>query len=322
MNKPIIGVSSCLLGNNVRFDGGHKKHKLITDCLSDFMQLKSICPEMGIGLSTPRSAIRLQKINNVTRLVQSNDTETDHTNKMNEYSKLVLEKYSDLDGFIFKKGSPSCGVWRVPVVTNNNGQRTYDGTGIFTQKFLELYPWIPVEEEGRLNDPHLSESFFERVYALRRWHDIENADQNLQGFINFHSSHKLMLMARNHREYQQLGQFVAATTAHNLKERRLVYINNFMDVLKLRTSKGKNVNVLMHIMGYLKKKLHPGDKQELISVFDSYRKNKMPLITPITLLQHHLKRYPSLYIQQQHYLAPCPSSSALLTLRTTVQHGY
>ena len=322
MNKPIIAVSSCLLGNNVRFDGGHKKNNLISDTLPEFMNIQSLCPEMGVGLSAPRPAIRLQDINNKVRLVQSNDINIDITDKMEAYSDNVIDKLSELDGFIVKKGSPSCGAWRVPVVVNDNGYRRYDGTGLFTQKIFEKYPWIPVEEEGRLNDPHLCESFFERVYALRRWHDIENPETNLNAFINFHSTHKLMLMARNHHQYQKLGQWVAGTTVDNLKERRLTYINMFMEVLTLHTSKGKNVNVLLHIMGYLKKKLHSSDKSELISIFEAYRENKMPLITPLTLLKHHLSRYPSNYILQQHYLEPCPSSSALLALRTSVQNKY
>jgi len=317
-NKPIIAVSSCLVGNNVRFDGGHKKNSLISYILPEFMNIQSICPEVGIGLPTPRPAIRLQNINGKTRLVQSNDTSIDLSNTMDEYSANVAEKLKEIDGFILKKGSPSCGAWRVPVVVNDKGHRRYDGTGMFTQHIHKNYPWIPVEEEGRLKDPHLCENFFERVYALRRWHDIDEPETNLSGFIEFHSKHKLMLMAHNHHQYQKLGQWVAGTNMRNLKERRIEYITMFMDTLKLRTSKGKNVNVLLHIMGYLKKKLQPSDKQELISVFEAYRNNQMPLITPLTLLKHYLRRYPSNYIIQQHYLEPCPSSSALLALRTSV----
>jgi len=318
INKPIIAVSSCLLGNNVRFDGGHKKNSLISDILPEFMNIQCICPEKGIGLPSPRPAIRLQKIKGKTRLVQSNDHSIDITDKMNSYSSSITEKLSEIDGFILKKGSPTCGAWRVPIVVNDKGYRTYDGTGVFTKKLFENYPWIPVEEEGRLKDPHLCENFFERVYALRRWHDIQEPEKNLKAFIEFHSKHKLMLMARNHHQYQKLGQWVAGTNISNLKERRIKYIIMFMDTLKLRTSKGKNVNVLLHIMGYLKKKLQPNDKQELINIFEAYRSNQMPLITPLTLLKHHLRRYPSNYIMQQHYLDPCPSSSALLALRTSV----
>ena len=305
-NKPVIGASSCLLGNHVRFDGGHKRQRFVTEQLAEHMLIKPVCPEMAIGLGVPRPAIRLQSVDGKTRLVMSQNNEIDLTDEMNKYTNEALTQFSNLDGFIFKKGSPSCGAWRVPVVVHKDGHKRHDGTGVFARAFMQRYPWIPVEEEGRLNDTTLRQNFIERVYALHRWHEIEKPDKNMKAFIDFHASHKLMLMARSPADYQKLGQFVANTTLETLKERRLEYLLNFMQAMNKPISKGKHVNVLMHIMGYLKEHLNSDDKSELLSHFESYRKNQLPWVSLIILLKHHLRKHPSPYINRQHYLNPCP----------------
>jgi len=306
-NQPVIGASSCLLGKHVRFDGGHKKSHFITEKLATHMTIQPVCPEMAIGLGTPRPAIRLQDIGGKTRLVMSKNNELDLTDEMQSYADKTMEQFTDLDGFIFKKGSPSCGAWRVPVVVHKDGHKRHDGTGIFAQKFMQRFPWIPVEEEGRLNDADLRQNFIERVYALHRWHNIEKPDSNMKAFIDFHASHKLMLMARSPADYRKLGQFVANTTLRTLNKRRQEYLLAFMQAMKKPISKGKHVNVLMHIMGYLKEHLNSGDKAELLYHFESYRKNQLPWVSLIILLKHHLRKYPSPYINQQHYLNPCPA---------------
>ena len=304
--KPVIGVSSCLLGNEVRFDGGHKRHRFVSDVLSSHMSMKPVCPEMAIGLGTPRPTIRLQAIDGQVRLVMSKDNDVDLTETMQNYAENSLEQFSALDGFIFKKGSPSCGAWRVPVVVHKDGHKRNDGTGIFAEAFMNRFPWIPVEEEGRLNDDGLRQNFIERVYALHRWHSIEDADSNMKAFIEFHASHKLMLMARSPADYQRLGQFVAQTSQKTLKSRRQEYLLKFMQAMRKPYSKGKHVNVLMHIMGYLKEDLNSADKAELLAHFEAYRNNQLPWISLVVLLKHYLRKYPSPYISQQHYLNPCP----------------
>jgi uncharacterized protein YbgA (DUF1722 family)/uncharacterized protein YbbK (DUF523 family) len=310
ISKPVIGASSCLLGNEVRFDGGHKRHRFVTDVLAKHMSIKPVCPEMAIGLSTPRPAIRLQAINGEARLVMSKDNDIDLTDTMQAYAEKTLYQFAELDGFIFKKGSPSCGAWRVPVVVHKDGHKRNDGSGIFAQAFMKRFPWIPVEEEGRLNDADLRQNFIERVYALHRWHNIENADNNIQAFIEFHASHKLMLMARSPADYQKLGQFVAQTTQQTLKVRRHEYLLLFMQAMRKPNSRGKHVNVLMHIMGYLKEHLNSSDKAELLAHFEAYRKNQLPWISLIVLLKHHLRKHPAPYINQQYYLNPCPEEIA------------
>lgn len=304
--KPIIGVSGCLMGQKVRFDGGHKRDHLITDVLADHMEIKTICPEMGIGLGTPRPAIRLQEVNNETRLVSSKDPNVDYTSKMMDYSEQIMTGLSHLDGFIFKKGSPSCGVFRVPVVVHKEGHRRHDGIGLFASEFMKEHPWIPVEEEGRLNDSSLRQNFLERVYALHRWQAIDNPDEDLTAFVEFHATHKLMLMARNHAEYRYLGQWVAETNYANLKTRRQHYIEHFMSVMRENVTKGRHVNVLMHIMGYLKNKLNSADKVELLNSFEAFRNSHLPLSATLLLLKHHLRRYPTTYINKQNYLEPFP----------------
>ena len=308
---PIVGVSACLVGQPVRFDGGHKHDRFITSSLSGHMDLVALCPEMAIGLGVPRPSIQLRMKDNEVRLVVSKEPDTDLTEKMNNYAGEKLPELSHLDGFIFKKGSPSCGVFRVPVVINEEGFRNYDATGLFAKAFMQRHPLIPVEEEGRLNDAALRENFFERVFAYRRWKALESADNSVQGFIEFHSRHKLMLMARGSSYYQELGRMVAGTTAVDLLQHRAAYIKRFMEVMKLIAPPGRHVNVLQHIQGYLKQVLSSEDKQELLSVYEAYRQKQLPLITPITLLRHHLRVNPQSYISQQHYLRPCPEELAL-----------
>jgi len=303
---PKIGISSCLMGHSVRFDGGHKKNRLITDVLVNHMDVQTVCPEIGIGLGVPRQTIRLQDIDGETRLVASKDSQQDYTDSMSQYADSVTQQYSQLDGFIFKKGSPTCGAFRVPVVVHKDGHRRYDGSGLFAKIFMEKFPWIPVEEEGRLNDSDLQQNFIERVYALNRWHAIPNPDHNLAAFIEFHATHKLMLMARNHAEYRYLGRWVAETNYQNLKDRRQGYIEHFMLVMRNNVTKGRHVNVLMHIMGYLKNKLSKADKMELLNSFESYRNSYLPLSAILLLLKHHLRKYPVPYINKQNYLEPFP----------------
>jgi len=315
-DRPQIGISSCLLGNPVRFDGGHKNNKFIVESLQQHMNLIAICPEAEAGFGIPRPAIQLRnedktaKTQNI-RLVVSRDSAQDLTGQMNRYISSKMPALSDLDGFIFKKNSPSCGLFRVPVVMGDSGYRSKDGVGLFAAAFNQRYPLIPVEEEGRLNDKVLRENFFERVYAYRRWRLIPDAQENLQEFYKFHSRHKLMLMARGGSYYQELGQMVAGTTIRDLPKRREAYIQRFMQIMSMTSRRGREVNVLLHIMGYLKKTLNQGDKQELLSVFEAYRQNQIPLITPITLLRHYLRQYPHTYINQQHYLKPYPEQLAL-----------
>jgi len=307
--RPRCGVSACLLGKEVRFDGGHKKNNFILTELADHIDFESLCPEVEAGFGLPRAAMQLRKRNKEIRLVFSKDPQKDITEKMRVFSKNKVKELSELDGFIFKNNSPSCGVFRVPVVIHEEGFRDKSGVGLFAEALTKKYPLMPVEEEGRLNDVGLCENFFERVYAYKRWKEIN--DSNVKNFIEFHSSHKFMLMARGSEYYQELGRMVAGTTKKDLVVRSERYISRFMQVMKIVSVPGRQVNVLQHIMGYLKEAISAEDKQELLASFEAYRQKQIPLITPITLLKHHLRVNPQKFLDKQHYLSPYPEQLAL-----------
>lgn len=306
-----IALSACLLGHSVRFDGGHKNNNFVTQSLSGLAKLIPVCPEVEMGLGTPRPAMHLNKQGSDIRLLVSRDHSIDHTHRILQYLQSKLADLSEIDGYIFKKNSPSCGLFRVPVVINDNGYKERNGQGLFAKGFIERYPLIPVEEEGRLNDKQLQENFFERVYAYRRWKQIPQAETNVHGFIQFHSRHKLMIMARGSHYYKELGQMVSGTSKRDLQQRSEDYIERFMQVMEVKATPGRHVNVLQHILGYFKNVLTTNDKKELLDVFESYRQNQIPLITPIILLRHYLRIFPQGYINQQHYLQPYPEQLAL-----------
>ena len=308
-SKPLIAVSSCLLGQQVRFDGGHKHFRYLTDDLANYFDFMPVCPEVAIGLGIPRPTIQLRRVGDDVRLVDSKDNSIDHTEAMQDFAAHLMPQLTDLTAYILKKGSPSCGMERVPIVEQENRPRNYGGRGIFAEAFKQCYPLVPTEEEGRLNDPAIRENFFERVFAWHRWQVLD--PDNVSGFIEFHASHKLMLMARGSHFYRELGRMVAGVRKEDLAQRREDYITRFMAIMAEQPSRGRQVNVLMHVMGYFKNDLGTHDKQELLSLFESYRAGSVPLVAPLILLKHHLRQYPNDYLRSQHYLDPFPEQLAL-----------
>ncbi len=307
---PRIAVSACLLGQAVRFDGGHKRNRLITDQLASIMDIVPFCPEMEAGLGTPRPAIQLRRIGGRVRLVQSQDASTDVTDRVSAVAITRASQFvENISGLIVQRKSPSCGMERVPVSNGPGKSPAYNGIGVFTDQFSQYAPLIPIEEEGRMNDPILRENFLERVYALNRWRHLDPKD--LKGFIDFHARHKLLLMARGSEAYMRLGRIVSGVTRATLEQQREVYILQFMQTLKKKVSRGHHYNVLQHIMGYFKNNLSAEDKQELISIFDAYRAEQVPLTTPVTLLSHHLRKHPDDYLESQYYFTPYPGTLAL-----------
>jgi uncharacterized protein YbgA (DUF1722 family)/uncharacterized protein YbbK (DUF523 family) len=309
-NKPRIAVSACLLGQPVRFDGGHKKDRFITDQLQRLMEIVPVCPEMEAGLGVPRATIQLRRIEGEVRLVQSNDSSVDLTERMTDIAIARARQLNGrISGYIVQKRSPSCGMERVPVSNGPGKPSDRNGVGMFIQHFSRHAPLVPIEEEGRLNDPLLRENFLERVYALDRWYRLEPND--LKGFIDFHAQHKLMLMGRGSEAYSRLGRIVAGVTRKTLSERRQSYIELFMQTLKKRVTRHHHYNVLQHIMGYFKHDLTAEDKRELIDLFNAYKASQIPLAAPVMLLSHHLRKNPDAYLAQQHYLKPYPDALAL-----------
>lgn len=308
--RPRIAVSACLLGLPVRFDGGHKQDRFVKDRLSKVADLIPLCPEQLAGMPTPRPTIQLRETPDGVRLVQSNDPSIDHTERMQAVAEAQARRLDGrIAGLVVQRKSPSCGMERVPVSRGKGVPALRTGVGMFVQHFSRQCPLVPIEEEGRLNDPVLRENFLERVYAYDRWLHLDPED--VSAFIAFHASHKLNLLARGTDAYRALGRIVAGVTRSTLAERRAAYIPLFMETLARKVTRGRHINVLQHVMGYFKQQLDPQDKAELLAVFESYRREETPLSTPLVLIDHHLRQHPNDYLQAQHYLQPYPGELAL-----------
>lgn len=307
MQKIRLGVSSCLLGEQVRYDGGHKHDRYITDTLGRFFSFIAVCPERDCGMPVPREAMRLVGDVAAPRLVTVK-TGRDLTEQMQRFCDEKTEQLADADlcGFIFKKNSPSSGLFRVKVYGDHNGMPVRSGRGLFAAAVTSRFPLLPVEEEGRLYDPVLRENFLERVFCYRRWKDFVQQDGSLGGLVAFHSRHKFLILSHSPQLLRVLGRMVAL--GHELPTSDLLdrYGTTFMQALCLHATPAKQVNTLQHIMGFFKKQLEPWEKEELLTVFDQYRRQLVPLLVPLTLLIHYVRKYRHDYLLQQVYLAPHP----------------
>jgi uncharacterized protein YbgA (DUF1722 family)/uncharacterized protein YbbK (DUF523 family) len=306
-----VGVSSCLLGEQVRYDGGHKHDRYITDTLGRFFSFLPVCPEVGCGMPTPREAIRLEGEPDNPRLMTGR-SRIDKTGQMLAYcaDKLRELEGADLCGFIFKKGSPSSGLFRVKVY-GPSGVPAKSGSGLFAAAVARHFPLLPMEEEGRLNDPAIRENFIERVFCYRRWKDFLRGYPGLGELVEFHSRHKLLLMSHSTRIYREMGALVAHGSEMKREELFLRYEELLMKGLALHATATKNTNVLVHIMGYFKKELSPAEKSELLETIGQYHDRLVPLLVPLTLLTHYVKKYDQPCLKQQVYLAPHPAELML-----------
>jgi uncharacterized protein YbgA (DUF1722 family)/uncharacterized protein YbbK (DUF523 family) len=305
-----IGVSSCLLGNKVRYDGGHKHDRYITGQLGQYFKFIPVCPEVECGLSIPREAMRLIGDPEAPRLV-TNKTGVDHTDRMNEWAENKVNQLAqeDLCGFIFKSKSPSSGMERVKVYDKNKMPHAI-GVGLFARAFMNRFPLLPVEEEGRLHDLPLRENFIESVFVYRRWRDTLRA-HTVHSLVIFHTEHKLLLRSHSEKHYRELGRIVAKAGKLATEDLFNSYQEKLMAAMKLKPTVKKHINVLMHMMGYFKKMLSGDEKQELLEVIERFRKNYVPLIVPITLMNHYVRKYQEPYLQQQYYLNPHPTELKL-----------
>ncbi len=311
MTPPLaIGVSACLLGEQVRYDGGHKHDSYITDMLGRFFRLVPVCPEVGCGLPIPREAMRLEGDPAAPRLITSR-SRIDKTEQMLAYcnAKVVELEQEDLCGFIFKKNSPSSGLFRVKVY--NNGMPDKQGSGLFAAAVVRHFPLLPVEEEGRLNDAAIRENFLERVFSYRRWKDFLAGKPDIGGLVEFHTRHKLLIMSHSVQLYRQMGALVAHAVEMKKADLFATYEEQFMKALALHASVKKQTNVLMHIMGYFKHNLTRAEKEELLDVINQYHNQLTPLIAPMTLIKHYVNKYDQPYLKQQIYLSPHPSELML-----------
>ncbi|MCE9537404.1 MAG: DUF523 and DUF1722 domain-containing protein [Nitrospirae bacterium] len=306
-----LGISRCLLGDEVRFDGGHKRDNFLTDVLGPYVEWIPICPEVEAGLGTPREAMRLIGDPHRPRLVTIKSG-TDHTGaveKMTENRIKDLEEL-DLSGYVFKKGSPSCGIERVRVY-NEQGMPSRNGVGLFARAFIEQFPLIPVEEEGRLCDEPLRENFIERVFCYRRWQDLVQSGVTKQTLVQFHTIHKYLLMAHSPQQYQVLGRLVGQAERYRPKELASRYGELFMKALAMKATVRKHVNVLQHILGYFKDRLGSQEKSELLGLIGDYHQGLTPLVVPMTLIKHYVRIFDVGYIRDQVYINPHPKELML-----------
>ncbi|PLX85553.1 MAG: DUF1722 domain-containing protein [Desulfuromonas sp.] len=301
-----IGISSCLLGEKVRFDGSHKLDRFLTETLGRYVEYVPVCPEVELGLPTPRDTLRLAGTIDDTRLVFSKSGQ-DITAEMTAWAQKRVEQLEkeELSGFIFKSKSPSSGMERVRLY-DRNGVPQKRGIGLFARIFMEHFPLLPVEEDGRLHDPRLRENFIEIIFALRRWRTSLKQGKSARHLVDFHTRHKLLLMAHSPDIYRQTGKLVARSGELETTTLYTDYLALLMKGLRLRCTVAKHVNVLQHIFGYFKKQLSSDEKQEVLSIIDSYRNHQLPLIVPITLLNHFVRKYQQKYLQKQVYLNPHP----------------
>lgn len=306
MEKIRIGVSTCLMGEPVRYDGGHAHDRYVTDTLGRYVEFVPVCPETEAGLGIPREPMRLVGHPESPRLLTIK-TKRDMTDILVTWARKRVRELEteDLCGFIFKSKSPSSGMERVKVYTEG-GMPVKKGVGLFAKAFMEHFPLIPAEEEGRLHDPRLRENFIERIFTLKRWRSTNAGRESLKKLVGFHTIHKLLILSHSTKHYREMGRLVAQAKGEKLSNVYARYESLLMEALRLQATVKKHTNVLQHMMGYFKKQLAPDEKQELLEVIGAYHNELLPLIVPITLLKHYVRKYKQPYLQDQVYLSPHP----------------
>ncbi|PSJ46839.1 hypothetical protein C7I36_02735 [Zobellella taiwanensis] len=303
-----VGISGCLMGQQVRFDGGHKRSDFCTEELARFVEFVPVCPEMAIGLGTPRPSIRL--INREGELIAQTARGEDVTAALREYGRRMAEGFSGLSGYVLCAKSPSCGMERVRVYHDSGKGNAKEGTGLYAAELMRALPLLPVEEDGRLNDPVLRENFVTRLYALHDWQCLLHRGLTPSRLIAFHSRYKYLLMAHHRDSYQQLGQLLSDLSCE-VERKADGYIQGLMQALGRRAGRTGHTNVLQHLQGYFKRQLSSRQRQELARTIHQYREGILPLLAPITLLRHYLEEHPNDYLRQQVYLNPHPEALRL-----------
>ena len=300
-----IGISACLLGDEVRFDGGHKRDRFLTDTLGPFVEWVKVCPEVEMGLGTPRETLRLVAADGGLRLITTRSG-VDHTDAMNAWSAERVGELADeqLSGYVLKKDSPSCGMARVKVYGLPMPERS--GRGLFATALMERFPNLPVEEEGRLSDPRLRENFIERVFAYRRLRDVFAGTWTTGALIRFHTAHKMSLLSHSTTAYQTLGRLVAGARGQKPSALRDAYESLFMSTMAKIATPARHTNVLQHMAGHLKRLIDADSKRELQGAIDEYRRGLVPLVVPLTLLRHYVRLHQVAYLAGQTYLEAHP----------------
>lgn len=297
-----VGVSSCLLGQKVRYDGGHKRHDFVADILGSRVDFVPVCPEVELGLGTPRQTLRLIRKDDDVRLIMANGH--DYTHAMRAFAKKRVEQLTedDLSGYVLKKDSPSCGLTRVKVY-EETGIPAKTGRGVYADALLARWPHLPVEEEGRLQDEALRENFLERLDAYHRLQQLFQGRWTIGQLVAFHTAHKLAVLAHTTDGYRRLGRLVADAKAMPRAELREAYTAELMQSMTLLATPKKHANVLMHMLGYFRGQIDAGDRDELLAAIDAFRVGRISRLVPLTLIRHHVRRCRVDYLAGQTYLA-------------------
>lgn len=311
--KPKLGIGSCLAGREVRYNGQAKAANDYVRALCETFEVQPFCPEMGAGLGVPRPPIHLVGSDDELRILDVATHEHDHTDAIAGYARTVLDKAPDISGYILVKGSPSCGYERVKRFNQKGNIVAHDARGIFASALARLDPLLPLEDDGRLNDPALRESFVTRVCAYHEWKQLRSAGLSKRGLIDFYSRHKYLVMAHHVPSYKRLGPLLA-DMGNDLETVADQFIEIFMGALTERATRRSHANVLQHLAGYLKKNLSSPERQRLAGLIDKYRTGQVPLVVPVTMLQHHFANSPNAYIDQQVFMSPYPEELQLRNL--------
>ena len=308
-----LGISACLLGENVRWNGGHKLDHFLRDSLGQYVEYVSVCPEVEAGFGVPRETLRLVGDVVNPRLVKTK-SQTDHTDQMRQWAQKRVKELEkeDLCGFIFKKDSPSSGLMRVKVY-NEKGMPEKKGVGLFARAFTDHFPLIPVEEEGRLHDPRLRENFIEQIFALKRWRETVAKKPSIGNVVDFHTRNKLLILSHSPEYGRSMGKLVAGAKQMGMDIFYQQYEDQLITALRLKPTVRKHINVLQHIMGYFKKQLSADEKKELLEVFEQFKNGYVPLLVPMTLINHYIRKYDEPYLKKQTYLNPHPVELKLRT---------
>jgi len=309
-DKIPVGVSSCLIGEKVRFDGGHKQNRYLLDTLGRYFSFRPFCPEMAIGLGVPRETIRLVAVGDAVEAIGNRNAGLNVTAALIDCAEQQSSWHREIFGYVVKKDSPSCGMERVRVYHGEQPQR--NGAGLYTQTMMRNFPNLPIEEEGRLGDPVLRESFVKRVFIYRRWRDMTDGGLDWGALTDFHARHKLILYSHDQERGRRLGRELSDAHREAVTDYAPRYLDELMSILRIYARRSNHAKVLEHIRGYLKQDLDRDDKQELTDSIENYRLGRLPLIVPITLLRHHFRKHPNRYIERSYYMQPHPDELMLL----------
>ena len=307
-----IGMSSCLLGEEVRWDGDHKHDQYVRDVLGSYFDYVSICPEVDVGMGVPRETVALYGTLENPKMITKR-SKTDWTKKMNHYTKNRIHELTkeNLCGYVFKSKSPSCGIGKVPIYSEFGSSRMRHGSGMFASSFVKVFPLVPVEDEGRLHDPVIRENFIVRIFCFHRLQLLVRKSFSIGSLVRFHTRHKFLILSHSRKKYDDMGELVANAKKIKTAELKTRYSKLFMAALTYKSTPKKNTDVLLHMTGFLKKILTREEKKNILSVIEDYRNELLPLVVPVTLIYHQVKKHNIEYLLDQVYLNPHPKELML-----------